>query len=575
VSHTGPIETAAKSRRGLLGRRALLWLPPAAFLLLFFYFPLARILTVSFRSADLPAAWAEAGPLARSTLAFTLEQAVLSTALTLLVGLPLAWFFARYTFRGKALLHALTAVPFMLPTVVVAAGFNALLGPRGWVNLSLMQAFNLTQPPIAFVGTLAAILVAHVFYNTTIVVRVVGSTWSQLDPRLVQAARVLGATPVRAFRSITLPLLRPALLAATLLVFLFDFTSFGVILLLGAGAFRTLEVEIYIQSLRLLNLPVAALLSLIQLLATGLVLLLYSRAAARLTPATGARTGLLRARHPRSRTERLFSVAMVTLIFLLFILPMAALPARSVVQLEPARGERGAFQPTLTLENYKELFINPRGSVFYVPPARAIAVSLIYAAITTILAVGLGFPAASVLARPGPLERLLDPFLMLSLGASAVTLGLGYILAFGRPPFAFLGSPLLIPMAHTTVALPLVLRTLQPALAAIPQRLREAASSLGAAPRRAWLAVDLPIVARAALSAGVFAFTASLGEFGATAMLVRPQYPTMTIAISRFLSQPGGLNYGQAMAMATILLVVCASAILLIERIKLPGVDLR
>jgi thiamine transport system permease protein len=114
---------------------------------------------------------------------------------------------------------------------------------------------------------------------------------------------------------------------------------------------------------------------------------------------------------------------------------------------------------------------------------------------------------------------------------------------------------------------------MQPALAVIPQRLRDAAASLGASPRRSWLAVDLPMVARAALAAGVFAFTVSLGEFGATAMLVRSEYPTMPIAIARFLSQPGGLNYGQAMAMATILLAVCAGAILLIERIRVPGAD--
>jgi thiamine transport system permease protein len=262
---------------------------------------------------------------------------------------------------------------------------------------------------------------------------------------------------------------------------------------------------------------------------------------------------------------------MIALILVLFILPMVALPVRSLVQLEPARGERGLFQPEFTLENYRELFINRYGSLFYVPPARAIVISLAYATLTMLLAVGLGFPAASALARPGRIEFFLDPFLMLSLGASAVTLGLGYILAFGRPPLALLSSPLLIPLAYTTIALPFVLRTLQPALGAIPQRLREAAASLGASPFRAWLAVDLPIVARAALSAGVFAFMLALGEFGATAMLARPQYPTMTIAISRFLSQPGGLNYGQAMAMATILLVICTAAILLIERIRIPG----
>jgi thiamine transport system permease protein len=569
-----PAMQAATVRPGGRARQRIwLWLAPAGFLILFFYFPLARILTVSFRSVNLADAWSEAAPIAGKALAFTFWQAGLSTLLTLLVGLPLAWFFAHYTFRGKSLLHALTAVPFMLPTVVVAAGFNALLGPRGWANLLLMELFSLERPPITFIGTLAAILVGHIFYNTTIVVRVVGSTWAQLDPRLEQAARVLGATPARAFRSVTLPLIRPAVFAAALLVFLFDFSSFGVILLLGGGNFRTLEVEIYLQSFRLLNLPVAALLSLVQLLATGLLLLLYSRAVARLTPPAGNRATGIAVRRPKGLAERLFAAAMVALIMLLFILPMAALPARSFVQLEPARGERGTFEPAVTLENYRELFVNRQGSLFYIPPARAIAISLAYAAVTVVVAVALGFPAASALARPGLPERLLEPFLMLSLGASAVTLGLGYILAFGRPPLAWLASPLLIPMAHVTVALPLVLRTMQPALAAIPQRLRDAAASLGASPRRSWLAVDLPMVARAALAAGVFAFTVSLGEFGATAMLVRSEYPTMPIAIARFLSQPGGLNYGQAMAMATILLAVCAGAILLIERIRVPGAD--
>jgi thiamine transport system permease protein len=160
---------------------------------------------------------------------------------------------------------------------------------------------------------------------------------------------------------------------------------------------------------------------------------------------------------------------------------------------------------------------------------------------------------------------------MLPLGASAVTLGLGFIITFNRPPLRLLDSPWLIPLAHTMVALPFVIRTLQPALASIPDRLRDAASSLGASPFRAWLAVDWPIIWRASLGAATFAFTVSLGEFGATALLTRPEYPTIPIAIYRFLSQPGGLNYGQAMAMATFLMVLATVGILFIERLRLPG----
>ncbi len=88
-----------------------------------------------------------------------------------------------------------------------AAGFNALLGPRGWVNLALMSLLGLNAPPINLLNTLAVILLAHVFYNTSIVIRMVGTAWAQLDPKLEQAARTLGARSARAFFEITLPLL--------------------------------------------------------------------------------------------------------------------------------------------------------------------------------------------------------------------------------------------------------------------------------------------------------------------------------------------------------------------------------
>jgi thiamine transport system permease protein len=146
-------------------------------------------------------------------------------------------------------------------------------------------------------------------------------------------------------------------------------------------------------------------------------------------------------------------------------------------------------------------------------------------------------------------------------------LGLGFVLSFGP----WLTSPLLVPFAHTLIALPFVIRTLQPAIASIPQRLRQAAASLGASPWEVWKNIDLPILRRAALAASTFAFTISLGEFGATLLISRPEYPTIPVAIERFLSQPGGLNYGQAMAMATLLMALTVAGILLIERLRLPG----
>lgn len=420
---------------------------------------------------------------------------------------------------------------------------------------------------------MAAILLAHIFYNTTIVIRIVGNAIAHLDPRLEQAARTLGADPAHVFWRVTLALLRPSILAAALLVFIFDFTSFGVILLLGGPGFSTLEVAIYTQAMSFFNLPLATLLSLIQLACTLAFSILYSRLLPRTVVSVNPRADV--ATHPHNLPQRFFVTILSILLFVFYALPLSALPLRSVLRLEADEGQRGQVQYGLTADYYRELFVNRNDSIFYVPPFAAIGNSLGYAGVTVILSLLLGFPVASALAHPGRLTRLLDPLIMLPLGASAVTLGLGLIITFNKPifgtQFMLVSSPVLVPLAHTIIALPFVIRALQPALASIPDRLRQAAGMLGASPRRVWLAVDWPIVSRATLSAAVFAFTISLGEFGASSLVVRPEYPTLPIAIARFLALPGGLNYGQAMAMATILMVVCGTGILLIERLRLPG----
>jgi thiamine transport system permease protein len=270
---------------------------------------------------------------------------------------------------------------------------------------------------------------------------------------------------------------------------------------------------------------------------------------------------------PRRVSERLFVGSLCTVLILFYMLPLSSVPFRSLTRLEADQGQRGQVQVGLTANYYAELFINRRNSVFHVPPVKALGYSLGYASLTVLLSLALGFPAATALVRPGQLERVLDPLLMLPLGASAVTLGLGFIVSFGR----LLISHWLLPLVHTMIALPFVVRTLQPALASIPDRLRQAAATLGASPSRVWWEVDWPIVRRALLSAAVFAFTVSLGEFGATLLVSRPDYPTLPVAIYRFLSQPGGMNYGQAMAMASILMLVTGAGILAIEKMRLPG----
>lgn len=539
----------------------LIFLLPLAFLAVFFFYPLAAIFAYSlFPGGALNLARLDqlaADPYYLGVLWFTLWQAVVSTLLTLIAALPAAYIFARYRFRGQSLFRALTTVPFLMPTIVVAPAFIALLGPRGVLNLALMSTLHLDKAPVQPVGTIWIIFIAHVFYNYTIVLRLVGGFWANLDPQFEETARVLGADRLRVLWNVTLPLLAPALLAAALLVFIFDFTSFGVILILGGARLATLEVEIYRQTVNLFNLPLAAALSILQIAFTFVFMLVYTRLQARLAVPLKLRPQNVTRRPIKTRRERVAVTAIlaVTLIFLLA--PLAVLFVESF---DTSNG--------LSLANYIELGINRRGSITFIAPTDAIRNSLAFAGITVVLAVGLGLLAAYSILRAKRSSALLDPLYLLPLSTSAVTLGFGFIIALGRPPLDLRASVWLVPIAHTLIALPLVVRSLLPLLRDIKPNLREAAAILGASPLRVWREIDLPMIARAVLVGAVFAFTVSMGEFGATTLVARPEYATIPLAIYRFLGTPGLTNYGQALALSSILMVVSTLAIIFMERFR-------
>ena len=478
-------------------------------------------------------------------------QALASAGITLVLALPVAYVLACYEFRGKALFEALITVPFVLPTIVVAVAFTALLGPRGLANEWLMKLPGIDEPPIRLLNSIWAILIAHVFYNVALAARIISVSWARVDSRLEDAAAMLGAGRWTTFRTVTLPLLRNAILAAGSLVFLFCFTSFGVVLILGGPRYGTIETEIYRETLFLFRLPVAATLALLQLAATFAAMWVNS-ALQRSTIQPGA----VRRRPSRWTFGRVaFVAAIAALAAVVTIAPMAALVERSF------SGGDG-----YTLDYYRRLDDNVRGQVLFVAPIEAIRNSLTFALLTVLIAVPLGTLAAHGVTRLGwtPLEALVQ----LPLGVSGVTLGLGFLITFDQPPLNLRASPSLVVIAHSLVAMPFVARTVAAQLRSLDPKLREAASMLGATPLRRFLTVDLPLTWRSMAAGAVFAFAISMGEFGATLLIARPEYPTIPLAIFRYLGQPGALNYGQALAMATILMAVTAVGFIVIDRLR-------
>ncbi|MEX2541249.1 MAG: iron ABC transporter permease [Trueperaceae bacterium] len=502
-----------------------------AFLAVFFLFPLAAIVA---RSADVEGLLAVLGnPYYWGRFGFTLAQALLSTALTVLFGLPGALLFGRYDFAGKRLLRSAFTVPFVMPTVVAAIGFLALVGPRGVLGLDLR-------------GTLTLILLAHVFYNYPVVVRVVGSYLEATAPRLRDASAVLGATSWRTIWRIDLPLAAPALAAAAALVFVFTFTSFGVILILAPGL-PTVEVEIYRLTARLLRLDAAAVLVIAQLLVVALVSRFYVVLQSRLAVAMAGSGRPL----PKPRTVAKVLLALqLTFAAVLVLSPLVALTVQ-------AFWPSGQGEPSLA--GFRALAQGQRTATFTGAGA-AVSNSLLFAAGTMVAAVALGFAFAYAVVRGG--WRWLDEASLLPLAASAVTLGLGYLLAFPR----LATSPWGLLCAHTLVAFPFVARALLPALRALPASLTEAAATLGAGSRSRLLRVELPLLRPSLTTAAAFAFAVSMGEFGATLVITRPEFATIPVAIFDRLGRPGALSYASALALAVILMAVTALAMMVLER---------
>ena len=416
-------------------------------------------------------------------------------------------------------------------------------GVRAHTRINRVAVRTLLAPsgPLGFLrldGTPVAIVAAMVFFNLAVVVRTVGGMWENLDPRREQAAAALGASPWQVLRTVTLPALAPAIVSAASIVFLFCATAFGVVLTLGGLRYATVETEIYLLTTQFLDLRAAAALSILQLVVvTGL---LYAAHVTRTRREHAAERADVRSTLRRVRRTDAPVVAVAVLALAFVAAPLLALIVGSL-----RVGDGWGVDHYLALDGRE----TGSATALVVPVTQALSNSWRVAVDATVLAMVLGCLVAAVVSRRGRSrgERralaMLDGVFMLPLGVSAVTLGFGFLITLDRPPLDLRTSPLLVPIAQAMVALPLrVLRT-----------------------------VDLPVVWRPLLAATGFAFAVSLGEFGATSFLARPEAPTMPVLIYDLVSRPGADNYGMALAASVVLGLLTVAVMAAVERLRLAS----
>lgn len=470
-------------------------------------------------------------------VALTVGQAAASSLAAAVVGIPVAIVLARYEFKGRRLTRSLATVPFVLPSVVIAAAFSNLLGPSGVIDLR---------------GTWWAVIAAHVCFNLAVVIRLVGTAAGSVDADLSAAAQLAGASVLTTQRRIVLPLIAPAVRSAMIIVFLFCLTSFGVIVVLGGGAVTTIEVEMWTRATRQFDLPGAAVLAGLQ--AATVVVVLVFAGGRRAWSASVASSGAAVARRPTRGTERLAIFAAVATVVVVCVIPLATLLERSL-RVGDGYG----------LANWVGLGSAAAGTSLAVDPLSSVAASLSAAVPAAALAVLAGVPAAaSVATRPGGITARI---LLLPLAISATTVGLGLLLVSTGLGWNITRSGLLVMVAQTLVALPLVVRGVAPAFGAIPAEYLDAAALAGASPRRTWWTVEVPVAAPGIVAGAGLAFIAALGEFGATVFVARRSAPTVPVAIERLLSRPGQAGLGQAMVLSVLLALLCAVVLWIIDSV--------
>lgn len=505
-----------------LERRWFAW-PGVALVSTIVFVPVVRLALRVISSDSLIEVWSRPGVM--SSLIFTVWQTLVSTTLTLVVGLPSAWAFSRHAFPMRRLALAVVTVPFILPTVVVGAAFLQLLPhgiERGWF----------------------AVIVAHVYFNIAVVVRTVAPAWAMVDPGLDEAARSLGASRPRAFLTTTLPILRPAIFSAAAIVGFMCFTSYGVVRMLGGGS-ATIEVEIYRRAMLFGDVSGATVLALGQLAILAVCLFLWGR----------HRTIIAdRVRGRSRRSPKAEIVAWLTVV--VTVVPLVGLVIASV-------RNRGRW----SLAGWRVLLGRTEIGGLDVNLTSTITRSLTFAAIATSIAVPIG-----LLSVHSSRDRR-DRALLVPMGVSAVAIALGVLVTYDRPPFDFRSSWWLVPLVHAVVALPFVVRTIGPVRAGIPDDLRRAASTLGAPPTRVWRTIDRPLMTTAIRTAAGLSAALSLGEFGATSLMSRRDTDTLPVVVERLLARSGDLARLSGQGAAVVLLGLSVMVLTLIGRVDDLGTD--
>jgi len=500
----------------------------------------------------------------KDSISFTFIVAFLSTISTLIIGLPLAWNLGRYNWPYHNILRSIFTVPFVTPSILVAMGFLALLD---WISF-LTDYNHSTEVRFYF------LLLAHAWFNLALVIRFCEPLLSTIDSSYEEACRLLpsGKTQISRFRNFWLPLMWPNIVASSALVFVFSFTSFALVKFITPTQ-RNLEVVmanqsewagLSVPSLSRTPSEIVMASSTIQLVTIIFALIISSWLQSR---SSGHHLSTLNDARKSVSFKSLRGLYII-LMLIFIISPMLSLISSSFMI-------RENNMMTFSLDGWESAFGGSRSPT---NAYQSLKTSIGYALMTIFLSLPIGFLLADTifnLEKTNPKSAtILDVLVMLPLALSAVMVGLGVLLGLMRTDPEIARSWWVPLYGHLMLTTPFVVRVLLPAMRNLNPRLEEAASLLGANYLKRLIFIRLSLLTPSIIVASSLVFAISLGEFGASWVVLRfTEYTTLPVMIGDLLSRPGydPILRPAANAAGTILLLITLVLFISVERFRPVG----
>lgn len=462
-------------------------------------------------------------------LRMTALQAGLTTILSLIIGLALAWSLNRVSFPGRGLMVSMFAAAIVTPGLVVAMGLLSVWGRAGWVN-SWLDAIGIDFGVSIF--GLHGIIAAHLVLDATFAARILLARLDAIPARALKTGQSLNLSPLKRFLVLDWPNIAGALPGLSAIIFLLAFTSFPIVLLLGGGpANQTFEVAIYTEVRLSFDLDNAVRLALVQLAVCAAIVLPAISFAPSI--ATGGSTATNNWREPTP--IRILQITIIAVCFTGFALPLLA----------------------VLTGGYGQGFINAITQPdFLIALTTSLVIGTLSALVALGLALGLGMARATTPSRPLRIffelpgyTFLMVPAIVLSLGffLSARALGLSTSTA----------APIVLIIANALLALPFALSTLAPALVATHQRYDKLARSLNLTGWQRWRAVEWPLLGHEIGIVLALGFCFSLGDLGVISLFGTEDFATLPWLMFRAL---GAYRTNDAAAFAEILLILSLTA---------------